>query len=605
MQGNWQVESENVDPVCETHAIIDIKNKDGMRNPDPLLPLEPALSITEFQKLIHENQNNNLKRDDLTQLLERIHDNREVLGKYNIQAFVNEFQTLERHFHRLKDSVEFGKYYRSLADRIERFMHMETTHIPSQNRKVFNYLYAAAWGKYLAIRSTDEPVLFSDIDQYLEMAKSDIEKLPSARSALVNNNKRMYREITEQRISDVMIVVNTDIRPKIANIIAELDHRMEELVNGTLNLQMEATSANASDKREYIEQQRKLKKRMSLRKLFNAMDVAGSFAGCLGPLGMAAGALFNGVSFIGDKFTTDTNDSIVKVLTLPDGLKRTLDVMIVGAQKCKMDRIKLLDDEIRSMSAKLAQHKETLSDTLADIERLRSKLDKVKSAIDTNDAAVTNIENELITIMETKEMRLNEKKDSLNMSESSALATVEQLNNALRIFTTVNEFYQKYKLDQLDQHKLAEVARVLENSTSKFNELKQFEDNINSKMWPIVDLVRTAIDEAERGQVNKSLAALDVKQWQIQPFIHGIKIELRKFTEGFQMSEALSTTMDKLDEAFSTLIHIYDRIENYHDQEILGDYIANIASAEVMNIEITDSTFQTALNNLDMVSQIY
>lgn len=68
VQGHWQVESQNVDPVCQTPAQIDSKNRDGMRNPDPLFPLEPSLSITEFQKLIHENQNNNLKRDDLTHL---------------------------------------------------------------------------------------------------------------------------------------------------------------------------------------------------------------------------------------------------------------------------------------------------------------------------------------------------------------------------------------------------------------------------------------------------------------------------------------------------------------------------------------------------------
>lgn len=60
-------------------------------------------------------------------------------------------------------------------------------------------------------------------------------------------------------------------------------------------------------------------------------------------------------------------------------------------------------------------------------------------------------------------------------------------------------------------------------------------------------------------------------------------------------------TLQKMNEAFETMINIYDRIDTYYDQEKLGDFIATIATNDDTKINVTDPVLGPTLTRLDVI----
>lgn len=97
------------------------------------------------------------------------------------------------------------------------------------------------------------------------------------------------------------------------------------------------------------------------------------------------------------------------------------------------------------------------------------------------------------------------------------------------------------------------------------------------------------------------MAALDLAKWRVQSMLGDMKFKLTAFTKGFETQEELVNTVDKLNEAFATLINVYDRIDAYGDQQKLSDFIAQVSSADMTNIQINDPTLKDAYLNLDLI----
>lgn len=131
--------------------------------------------------------------------------------------------------------------------------------------------------------------------------------------------------------------------------------------------------------------------------------------------------------------------------------------------------------------------------------------------------------------------------------------------------------------------------------------LQAYEEEVYSKLRPMIGQMIASIEEIEEGLPGKSGAVLAIKQWSIQSILRDTKLLLAKLTKGYDAQADLLLTFQKLDEAFTTLINVYDRIDNYTDQEKLGDYIACIGSSDVNSIQVNDLELQSALNNLDVL----
>lgn len=591
--GRWINISPGSDDSCPDRPSSNSTNDNGIKNPEDASTYEPAIPINAFQVFLRENQKDHLKRDDIAAFVEQIHDSNAVLNNYTTLGFADELQSLEKQFFDLENYVKLAPYYRSVSQRIETFV---KNNLP-KDKKVFSYLYAAALGKYLALNSADVPNLIIDIRQYLDIAIGTIKKVEKAtRVSIIDENKNSFKKITENKIAEATSFIGSDILPAIDNITKVLDSNLGALVQETVDLQ----NKSAADELKYLRKQTELSNSLAARSVFHVLSVFGSFAQCLGPYGLAAAGIANGVSQIGEAFTEDGSTGVEKTFSLPAGVKTALENLENSRKKLLENRVKDLDDELKRIAKKLEPHSSgSLKDTVEIIKKLQDELDAAqKSTEPSTSHAITDIENKLKAEMMKKAKFLNDEKEKLGDEGTKALKIVEKVNKGLEVFAKAKEAYKKF---QDDQKKLDEVIAALAAAGDKLSSLRDFENKIYDVMWPMVDELRTKIAEVENSAAGKSHAALDVKKWKIQSVLHDTKFKLQKFTKDFNIQEDLLHTIDSLDEAFTTLINVYDRIESYHDQEKLADYMASIADTDIKKIQVNDTVLQSALVNLDVV----
>src|SRR5437762_2591872 len=117
--------------------------------------------------------------------------------------------------------------------------------------------------------------------------------------------------------------------------------------------------------------------------------------------------------------------------------------------------------------------------------------------------------------------------------------------------------------------------------------LEEQEVNIRQILVPAMEKMRQSLATVQRSLAGKSAISLEVTKWQIQSVLRDLKLQIRQgFTEGFQIDSEMSRSIDKLEEAMMTLINIFDRLQSYQEEAKLASYIAEIASAQFMNVDI-------------------
>lgn len=593
---SWKETSREEDNSCT--AIKPASNGGNDKNiPKADTPgyYEAAIPLNEFQSFVRESQINALRRDDLNQFINLIHESDSVLANYSTKGFVDELLTLEREFYKLHSDIDMSSYYLSISKRLERYANQsnaDQSKVPQEQLKVFSYLYAAAFSKYVTLKSTDS-LMIIDVDGYLSSTINEIQNYEvSSRANIINEKRKSYRSGFESKINEATAFIQSDIIPAITNISKSIDGNLNALVNEAVAKKKQA----AKDELDYYRQQEKLQKQMALRFLFGTLDIAGQFGACLGPYGMAAGAIAGGVSQIGQGFMDQ--GGVKKVMVLPEGVKSTLDNINKALKKRKEEGIDALEDQIKNIQNELDKHKPTLNDLNSKIDVIRKDLETEKNKENNNQSTIKTYEDELGKLLKSKSEALGKEKTKLNDEEKKALKTVEKLSSYVDVFKKSMEVFKKFAEDE---EKLEEVRQAFNKSSKILDEMREYEQKIYNQMWPMVNDMRKQIDDVERGLSGQSQASLQLKKWKIQSTIRDTKFTLKKFTKGFEIQEDVVQVIQKLDEALETLINVYDRIESFYDQEKLGDYIAAIGSAGASTINVSDPVLENSLLQLDLM----
>lgn len=445
----WTKKVGEVDTNCpELPASSNGTNVKDIEEPAPLSTYQQAFSINEYLAYIRENQIDSLRRDDLAKFVRQIQNSSAVLNSYTALSFINELQSVEDQFYRLKSKIDFTPYYRSMSDRIE--LYVSHANRSSEVKRVFTYLYTAAWGKYLTLSSAAQPNLVIKIEKYLGSAIATIQEVvKSTREDAISNITMAYHNETEQKVNEANAFIKTDILPTITNITKEIDKSMLAIVDEAAALRKKAID----DQKKYEKELKKLQGTMALRGLFHVLGVVGTFANCLGPYGQAAGAITGAISQIGEGFTDSSKSDGDVMAALPDGVKAAIDGINEATKKNREEEIKDLDEQIKEMADKVEKHPETLSDTLQFLKDYRALLEIENKRDPPNRSAVDEIKNKIKEHLAGKEKILNEKKDGLNEDGKKALEVMENVNKGFKVFSSFPEAYKKFKddHDKLDE----------------------------------------------------------------------------------------------------------------------------------------------------------
>lgn len=530
--------------------------------------------LNEFGAYLRERQAqaNSWKRDDLAQLSELISNNADIVKSYTTAGFIYELQLLEDQFNRQPNDVAIALPYKIFCERIERFVGQ--VQLPADQSKVFYYLYASALGKYLAL-TTQQSNMIIDIEAFLELKIETMKDSEKATPKMITDHHRnLYRQEIDTSCDDISSLVNLDMLPAIDKMSSAIDESLQTLMDEIAKQRQNAGKQGD----EYIKQQQELKKQAALRTIFGSLQFIGQALSVMGPFGHAANAVISG--------TTQIADGLIAVSTvktspiLPEGAKAALDSFSKAYKRRSEDKLRALHEALDN-AKKLAEGN---PEALANFEK---QIDELKVRINAPGDDLTKfigISHELQSAIE-KQIKNTPGKQQL--VEARNMVKLMQLS------------FDMYKRVRHDERKTEDdVCKALELSQANITALRNYEAEINSKLWPVIDEMRSSLSKLMSEPPVESGAVFPIKKWNIQTILRNLKSGLSKLPVGWDAHEELLQIFLILDDTFATLVNIYDRIDSYADQAKLGDYLACIETPDVMSIPVEDPELQSTVRRL-------
>ncbi|RIB15752.1 hypothetical protein C2G38_2191734 [Gigaspora rosea] len=439
-----------------------------------------------------------------------------------------------------------------------------------RDKKALSYLYICAFSKICNLKSELKSNLIIDINGYFEKVQNNIILFKEANKHMeIKKFNDQFEKTIKQKIEEAYNIKDQIIH-EMNKIVNEINQKIILLIGETREL-IENIS---EDKQKLEEVQSELKKKLVLRQTLGILKiVAQTISAVGGPIGIASDIIKGGVNIV-EAFISEDNKNKPNFEISPD-IKNSLKNM-EEMVKSEENEIMIAKQQLKKLSYECNKYT-GLSNIKVNLITIQNKL----SNIDVATTIVKEIKDELVQT-QTKLEEL--KKNATDQKTNIELRVLNDLNIAIETTEKVIELYDRY---QKDKEKLDALSNSIKQANEDIKKLKQFEENINKAIVPMINKMQDDINNIENKINNKSHVFLDLTKWKVQTSLENIRNEIQKISKGFNMQEDTISYMEKLDEGITTLINIlsgyritiYNRIQDYYDQVNLASYIAHIYSA--------------------------
>ncbi|PRD23846.1 UNVERIFIED_CONTAM: hypothetical protein NCL1_45309 [Trichonephila clavipes] len=555
--------------------------------------------INEYKSFLRRNLVDRFKKCSLLQFLDKLETDSAVEKAYDTLGLVDEMQCLENQFPELSQKVDFVPFYYSLLNRISIYaINPKLTERSVQHKKVLNYLYTAILGKIYNLEGCLEFSLITDIEKYLDLVIDDIQTLRNLqklnnKADIVKRHTEIHRKNLDLKIEEANSFITEQIMPEIDNISFEIERKVDLLIKETIALQNQAQR----EKEALIKKRRELEEALELKRMFGCFKIIGQVISFLGPFGVAVGSLVNTTASVAESLALSNHENHDTTLQLSESVMSDFESFkdeIIGIKSKKTVIFRKLLNEIH-------QEADTCPNELKDVSNgivnIKDKLpDICKGKFNFKDLLL--LETDLKQELKRKkgELETENSLSSPNYKTNNALQIVGKLNQIAEFGSIWLEVKSELKNDQI---KIDEINEIIQQAGNKFLRLKDYENKIYSFITPILQSMENNIRNIAENLHGRSHGSLDVTKWKVQTTLKDIKLQMQQLTQGFQAKDNLARCIEKLEEIIITIINIYDRIQNYQEQQNLANYIADISSSSSCVININDSKLVSAVNHLE------
>ncbi|CAG8839441.1 9780_t:CDS:2, partial [Gigaspora margarita] len=275
-----------------------------------------------------------------------------------------------------------------------------------------------------------------------------------------------------------------------------------------------------------------------------------------GPIGVAGDVIKGGVN-IAEAFISENNNSAPD-FKIPSDIRDSLNNIekVVEDKEIKKNEIKIIEQQLIKLSNECDKYPDLLNNNI------KKNLNKIQNSLSNIDSAkmVKEIKGELEqTQKKLEELKKNNENTTASQRTNAELEVIQNLNIAITNTKMVIELYDKYKKDK---EELDALNISIEKAEDDIKKLKQYEENINNAIIPMLQRMQDGINNIEN--------EIDQKSHQVQTSLKDIKYEIWQISKGFEIQNDVTHYMERLDKGITTLINIYDRIQDYYDQAKLA-----------------------------------
>ena len=555
-------------------------------------------TLKNYKSYLRENlASNKFEKDKLIQFYEFLGSNSKITDYYSTLDLVNELKMIEEQSLRSNklDKNDLAFVYKSLLQRVSTYAERldKNDQKTQEHRKVLGYLYAAILSKS-SFLNINESSLVIDVSGYLDLVSEDIRTLKDlqkrdSKIKIIQKYKTEFKERIDKKIEEGNDLIKKEIMPALDKISDEIDQKFDSLIKEVLELERRAEE----DKAKLIEKKHQLESQLVIHMVSNIFKSIGLGLSFLGPWGAVAGAVVDAGASVGESIALGDQKDMPPLNLKPEDLKNLNDIL-GQIKSLKIDELNGMLNEIsKDLEDFRNEHK---SKKLKDLEESVSSIrERLKTA---SGKEIKGLQEELKQVVLKKEKELRDRAASAKKLDTIALEKVAGMLKKVNSIAALGiDTYNQYKDDKI---KLSVINNAIQQTENTILKLRQYEDEIHDTIRPMLHDMEGDLKKMIDSLKDKSQVALDVQRWKTTSTLRDLKLTLHQLTKGFNVQENLERCIEKEEETINTIITIYNRIENFHDQQNLANYLANICSPSANLINVTDLSLANAIEELEI-----
>ncbi|KAJ6649901.1 hypothetical protein Bhyg_05142 [Pseudolycoriella hygida] len=567
-----------------------------------------AFSLNYFKgETIRFAANSPLLREDLKQMLVAVDKTEKFNILYTVPAYLNEMTTIENIYYSIFKSINTTPFYKSLLERIKTYAELHKSDRDKTKRLALSTIYAACLSKLCSLElATRSQGVIIDVEGFVDLTLKRIDNLAAIdKRVAVKEFQKSYHENIDVKVREADQLMDKKVNPAIERILRSMDDKLDELVKEVIQKIEKAKDKKA----ELIEEKKQMEKALLIKSCLNVIKMGAMLASFAGPIGAAVGGVVTAGVTIGESFVVEPDAKQGDAILVPPGVSDALKNLGDFVAETRAKKYKKFETQLKSIEDELKDPPVDLQEVNKKVSSIRERLEKEKAKVvpDGDEDAATakdknmkDLQDEMKSVLSEKKTGLKEQIDKGDKAKKSILDKVDKLQKGLKVIETGMDVYNKYKGDK---KKLDAISDSIAQADKAIESLQKYESQVESAMFPMVRKMREDVNKVKASLSTKSQVALDVQQWEVQGTLRGVRNILERATEGYATQADITGCFDALSEAMNLLVHIYDRLENYRDQQKLGDLIANIGAPGQYDELLRGTEYDEDVTALNMTIQ--
>lgn len=490
----------------------------------------------------------------------------ENLVRPEISSLIERFELLDRN--------ENSHLLNNLINEIKDFI--ENKNPSHEEQLTLNYTLATIISTISRHSITRQTALVINIEKFLEETRDHIRDW----NELAKQNVRdLYKKNYEANLKKKIDEANEIVRL----LQEEIEQNEKDLNKNMINVIREITELKnksyLEDKR-LLSQKEKLEDALVLKSIFSGLKLATGLMSFLGPKGALVGSFLQAGVDIAAPLTVNLKSG--------GGSSPTYLDKSVGDLKTYMDKrnqflLKKLDDEVKTLEAQNQIENNRIVNIVQGLS-VEARLDLLPDSVKKYELKVKYGEyvqastDQIATNAEklTNERKIEDAKKKINEINANSDKTMDVVKHAATTLKVAKLSADLANEIKMSKNEIAEIDEQIKKNANAFHQLNDIENEINKFSDTILKDSFEEIKASSKNLQDKSVAVLDLKKWQVKKSLDDIRISVESLMKAFEGKTIVVNTINRVDNALTTMIDIYTRIESFVQQNELANYIEAI-----------------------------
>lgn len=561
--------------------------------------VNPSFAINTYKGLLREHLAQSVKGDDFERVLDTIERNDHIRSQYDTLGLINDLETIENHYLKLRRRINFLPYIESLLNRTQ--IHASNL-TKEDNITASRILYTTIKSKVVHMKTNENRVSVVDLPGYLEMVRDNIMSLKQAeRAANIDEYKNQFRQSVDDKITDALQLIKTQIIPEVNGIVRE----MADLIVLLINEISEIIQADVMEYYDLEDKRRQAQNSLITNLIMGIVGLIGAVLTLVCPVAGAVVSLFAIIIEIGLSFTFSTASLSPPnmLIDIPQNRSRVVENQLY-------EFMTSLNNSMTGVMNHLSEEHNLFSLQLDDIElELMGENDPQSNAVRNK---VVELKKEVRSqinsgsVLDPRQIELFRKElidviDNEPPTELAVRANSTRLEKAKQIAEIGKIAIGIYKKIREDNAIIAEIDAAIKEVLKRIKRWQEVQKQIIEVLVPMLIEMQKDVAEIAMSLSNQTGVQLDISKWRMQSSIRDVKTAFKVMSTGTSIQPTLERSFDKLDEAMTTVVNIYDRIDSYKDKAEFAEYLTDVISGERPSIK--DPVLNSAVLNLRKLIQ--